>query len=115
MSLTAAAVADLTALLHILTLKQYIFQTKVQAVKTQSEELSICLYSKPRFDFIVACLFTAVITGIIMGPVFVLTRFQNESSNKKNFMILGFTSAFAILCSACTTAKRHEIFAASAA
>jgi hypothetical protein len=91
------------------------FQTKVQAAKTQSDELSIFLYSKPRFDFMVACLFTAIIAGVIMGPVFVLTKFQAESGNKKNFMILAFTSAFAILCSACTTAKRHEIFAAAAA
>ena len=101
--------------MHILTSKQKIFQTKVQAAKTQkSSELSICFYSKPCVDFIVACLFTAVITGIVVGPVFVLTRFQNESGNKKNLMILGFTWAFAVLCSACTTAKRHEILAASA-
>jgi hypothetical protein len=99
----------------VLTLKQCIFQTRVQAAKTKSDELSIFLYSKPRFDFVVACLFTAIITGTIMGPVFVLTRFQNEPGNKKNFIILAFASAFAILCSACTTAKRHEIFAASAA
>src|SRR5947208_7101118 len=101
MSLTAAAIADLTALLHILTLKQYIFQTKVQGVKTQSEELSICLYSKPRFDLIVACFFTSVITVIIMGPFFVLTRFQIETGNKKNFIIMGLTIALTFICTAC--------------
>lgn len=50
-----------------------------------------------------------------MVPVFILYVLRCRSGAIQNAVTLGFTTFFALLCSTCTTAKRHEIFAATAA
>ena len=91
-----------------------VLQNKIQKQKLLQSKLSIELYDKSRMDKVVASFFTLTITGLIMGPVFVLSKLENQVM-KCNFVILGCVSFFALLCSTCTTAKRHEIFAATAA
>lgn len=95
--------------------RQLLFQTRIQKAKTEDPSLAINLYAKARIDFFVAMVFTAVITGFLMGPVFVLYRCQSQSGMILATIMLGFTFSFAMLCQVCTTAKRHEIFAATAA
>lgn len=84
------------------------------AIKS-SKKLGFALYTKSRFDKVVAFLFTMIIVGGIMVPVFILYLLRCRSGNVQNAVTLGFTTFFALLCSTCTTAKRHEIFAATAA
>jgi hypothetical protein len=91
-----------------------LFQNKIQALKV-SNKLGIYLYSKPRFDRLVSSIFTLIIVGLIMVPIFVLYRIRKQSGYVQNGVALGFTTFFALLCSTGTTAKRHEIFAATAA
>ena len=92
-----------------------LFQNTVQAAKSSDPQLAVNLYWKPRIDRSVAVLFRIVIIGLIMGPVFVLYRLRKQDGYVQNSVTLDFTTFFALLCSTCTTAKRHEIFAATAA
>jgi phosphoglycerol transferase MdoB-like AlkP superfamily enzyme len=80
-----------------------------------SKELGFDFYTKSRFDKGVAFLFTMIIVGGIIVPVFILYLVRRRSGNIQNAVTLSFTTFFALLCSTCTSAKRHEIFAATAA
>jgi hypothetical protein len=93
---------------------QRLFQDPILTMKT-SKKLEFELFSKSRFEKVVAFLFTMIIVGGIMIPVFILYVLRCRSGNIQNVVTLGFTTFFALLCSTCTTAKRHEIFAATAA
>ena len=87
----------------------------MQKAKTSDSELGICLYPKPQLDLFVAFVFNAVITGFLMGPVFVMDRLQGQPGMKLTTITLSFSFRFAMLCQLCTSAKRLEIFAATTA
>ena len=55
-----------------------LFQNDIQAAKSSDQQLAVNLYSNPRIDRIVALLFTILIIGLIMGPVFVLYRLRKH-------------------------------------
>ena len=94
---------------------QVFFQNRVQAAKTHETKLRVVLYSKERFDRVVAAFFTMIVVSLIMGPVFILYLLRHRSGYVQNAVTLGFTTFFALVCATCTTARRHEIFAATAA
>ena len=114
-------------------LSRKLFQTDIQALKTKNPDLAIFLYSKARFDKVVATFFILIIIALIMAPVLVLSSFQDQiitaqgnntlsanamtvrNTERSNYVILGCVTGFALFCSTCTTAKRHEVFAATVA
>lgn len=91
-----------------------LFQDTILALKSP-EGLGFSFHAKSRFDKVVAFLFTMTMVAGIMVPIFVLYLLRCRSGAEQNAVTLGFTTFFALLCSTCTTAKRHEIFAATAA
>ena len=94
---------------------QVFFQNRIQAAKTHQTKLRVVLYSKERFDRVVAAFFTMIVVCLIMGPVFILYLLRHRSGYVQNAVTLDFTTFFALVCATCTTARRHEIFAATAA
>lgn len=94
---------------------QNLFRTRLQQRKLGNSKLKISLYEKTRFDTFVNILFTMVIVALIMGPVMVLYSLRNANGFLLNATAVVFTASFALLCSTATNAKRHEIFAVTAA
>ena len=109
-----------------------LFQTDIQGRKTKNPDLAIFLYSKARLDKVVATFFILIIIALMMAPVLVLSNFQDQlipaqgnttsaavlttrNTERSKYVILGCVTGFALLCSTCTTAKRHELFAATVA
>jgi len=59
--------------------------------------------------------FTAVITGFLVGPVFVMYRLQGQPGMKLTAIMLSFIFGFAMLCRLSTSVKRYEIFTVTVA
>ncbi|OJD34952.1 uncharacterized protein BKCO1_1900063 [Diplodia corticola] len=106
-----AAIEDLlTALPFPLT--RLVFSDPAQRRSTRDEKVH--LYSKMRIDYFARILIALLAVGLLMAPVVVLF-FHDDSGGLKIAVILLFTLFFAGALSVFTKAKRHEVFAATAA
>ncbi|KAH8696835.1 hypothetical protein GQ44DRAFT_694624 [Phaeosphaeriaceae sp. PMI808] len=72
------------------------------------------LYSKKRIDIFSRLIITCLAVVLLMAPVIALFC-TKESGYIKILIIFLFTMAFSVALSLCTKAKRHEVFAATAA
>jgi len=72
------------------------------------------LYSKERIDILVRLVITLLAVSLLMAPVVVLFSVQ-EQGNIKIAVVLLFTFFVSAALSVFTKAKRHEVFAATAA
>lgn len=72
------------------------------------------LYSKKRIDIFSRLIITVLAVALLMAPVIALFG-SKESGHIKILIIFLFTMAFSVALSLCTKAKRHEVFAATAA
>ncbi|KAK7548921.1 hypothetical protein BKA81DRAFT_368412 [Phyllosticta paracitricarpa] len=88
------------------------FSDPAQRRSTTNKETK--LYSKHRVDTFARILITMVAVALLMAPVVVLFL-QEESGTAKILVILAFTLIFSAALSVFTKAKRHEVFAATAA
>lgn len=97
---------------HSLTKLQPIFTSAEQRKKSDDEYVH--LYSKRRIDFLVRVILTLVTMILLLVPTALL--FLVPASNQLRIMtILLFTLLFSAALMVFTKAKRHEMFAASAA
>ncbi|KAL9133448.1 MAG: hypothetical protein Q9175_005373 [Cornicularia normoerica] len=97
-----------------------VFRSHEQRRKTGNEDLQ--LLSAERLDIFLQVVLTIIATGLLLAPVFTLFRLQPttqaEFHAKSNYQILTvfiFTLVFSASCSIFTSAKRQEIFTATAA
>jgi small-conductance mechanosensitive channel len=72
------------------------------------------LYSKKRIDVFSRLIITFLAVILLMAPVIALFG-TSQSGVIKILIIFLFTMAFSVALSLCTKAKRHEVFAATAA
>lgn len=72
------------------------------------------LYSKKRIDVFSRLIITFLAVVLLMAPVIALFC-TKEKGHIKILIIFLFTMAFSVALSLCTKAKRHEVFAATAA
>jgi len=72
------------------------------------------LYSKKRIDVFSRLIITVLAVVLLMAPVIALFL-TKKGGMMKILIIFLFTMAFSIALSLCTRAKRHEVFAATAA
>ncbi len=88
-------------------------------LKKKTKDSSIYYYSPSRIDTFVGLLITAVIFVLLVIPVIVMYRLTSFGSDHATFraiaVLIVFTLIFGAAMSMLTRAKRHELFAASAA
>ncbi|KAL8682821.1 MAG: hypothetical protein Q9186_001150 [Xanthomendoza sp. 1 TL-2023] len=82
--------------------------------RKKSDDEYVQLYSKYRVDFLARLILTVVAVVLLMVPTAVLFLVQ-EHAVLKIMLIMLFTMLFSAALSLTTKAKRHEMFAASAA
>lgn len=97
---------------HPLTKFQPIFTSAEQRKK--SDDKYVHLYSKRRIDFFVRVILALVTVILLLVPTALLFLVP-ESNQLKIVTILLFTLLFSVAMMVFTKAKRHEMFAASAA
>ncbi|KAF2107044.1 hypothetical protein BDV96DRAFT_506785, partial [Lophiotrema nucula] len=85
----------------------------LQCYTTTSDKL-VRLYSKKRIDIFSRLIITFLAVVLLMAPVIALLS-TKEMRGVKILIIFLFTMAFSVALSLCTKAKRHEVFAATAA
>ena len=102
--MTPQKLSELTA-----TCWQWIFRDPIQ--KKLSNEPALSLLSKDRIDRFIRFIFTFIILVLLMIPIYMFSYIKAEHDT----VVLIFTSIFALCVSLFTDAKRHEIFAATAA
>lgn len=95
-----------------LTLLQLLFIEPRERAST--EDHLVRLWSKSRIDTFVRLVITFLAVALLMAPVVVLFSAQ-KSGPFKIAIILIFTLFFSAALSVFTKAKRHEVFAATAA
>jgi len=93
-------------------LTRWLFISKRNRAST--EDHLVRLYSKQRIDTFVRLIVTLLAVGLLMAPVAVLFS-GRESGTMSIVVILIFTLFFSAALSIFTKAKRHEVFAATAA
>lgn len=85
-----------------------------EAQRKSTADKHVNLYSKDRIDTFARILITIIAVALLMAPVVVLFN-DEESGTVKIVVILAFTLGFSAALSVFTKAKRHEVFAATAA
>lgn len=88
------------------------FSDRSQRLSTRDKHTY--LFSKPRIDRFARILVTCLAVALLMAPVVVLFQ-DGESGAVKIVVILVFTLGFSAALSVFTKAKRHEVFASTAA
>ncbi|KAL0263432.1 hypothetical protein SLS55_002412 [Diplodia seriata] len=106
-----AAIEDLLTSLPF-PLARLVFSDPAQRRSTRDDKVR--LYSKMRVDYFARILIALLAVGLLMAPVVVLFLHE-ESGGIKIVVVLLFTLFFAGALSVFTKAKRHEVFAATAA
>lgn len=106
-----AAIEDLLTVMPS-PLARLIFSDPAQRRSTRDG--TVYLYSKLRIDYFARILIALLAVGLLMAPVVVLFLHE-ESGGIKIAVVLLFTLFFAGALSVFTKAKRHEVFAATAA
>ena len=89
-----------------------IFSDPEQRKKT--DDANVHLYSKYRIDILVRLILTVLAVMILIAPTVVL-YVVHDGHASKIVTILVFTMLFSAALSVFTKAKRHEMFAATAA
>ena len=96
---------------------QNVFMTKSLREKTSDPDLKY--YAPARVDTLVGVVITMIIFVLLVLPVVVMYELTNIGESASAFEAIGiliiFTLTFGMAMSLLTTAKRHELFAASAA
>lgn len=82
--------------------------------RKKTDDEYVCLYSKYRVDILVRLLLTIVTVMLLMAPTAVLFLVP-EHAVVKLVVIVVFTLLFSAALGVFTKAKRHEMFAATAA
>ncbi|KAF2257626.1 hypothetical protein CC78DRAFT_600228 [Lojkania enalia] len=82
--------------------------------RSSTKDKLVRLYSKRRIDIFSRLVITILAVILLMAPVIALFSAQ-ESGGIKIMIIFLFTMAFSVALSIFTKAKRHEVFAATAA
>jgi hypothetical protein len=91
---------------------KFLFSSKSQREKT--DDKYVHYVSKKRLDMLIRVMVMLVAVGLLVVPVFILLA-SGSTSYLRVVIILVFTGAFSIALSLFTKAKRHEVFAATAA
>lgn len=97
---------------HIYEKSQTMFRDPAQ--RRSTKDPYVRLYSKLRIDRFARLITAVLAVALLMAPVVVLFM-HDESGAVKIAVILVFTLFFAAALSIFTKAKRHEVFAATAA
>jgi hypothetical protein len=104
-------------MLSLLTIYQWVFCTSDQKRKTSDEK--VYYFSPSRVSRLVNLVLTGVIFLLLVAPVVSMYRLSTIKTNEAMFAAIGvlmiFTLLFAAAMSLLTKARRHELFAASAA
>ena len=95
-----------------LTVQQRLFISKRD--RTSTDNKNVRLYSKHRIDTFSRLVITILAVILLMAPVVALFGME-KNGYMKILVIFLFTMAFSMALSLCTRAKRHEVFAATAA
>ncbi|KAF2470482.1 uncharacterized protein BDR25DRAFT_226246 [Lindgomyces ingoldianus] len=82
--------------------------------RSSTSDKLVRLYSKKRIDVFSRLVITFLAVILLMAPVIALFGI-NQRASIKILIIFLFTMAFSVALSLCTKAKRHEVFAATAA
>lgn len=82
--------------------------------RSSTADKLVRLYSKRRIDIFSRLVITFLAVVLLMAPVIALFG-SHEKGAIKILIIFLFTMAFSVALSLCTKAKRHEVFAATAA
>jgi hypothetical protein len=90
-----------------------LFSSREQQQKT--DDKYVHYVSKKRLDVLIRALVMFMAVALLVVPVFVLLKLQHGQGYQRVVVILLFTGAFSIALSVFTKAKRHEVFAATAA
>ncbi|KAI9846331.1 MAG: hypothetical protein M1837_004184 [Sclerophora amabilis] len=93
-------------------LSQMLFGTA--ETRGKSSDTYLYYYSKRKLDNLVGLVITLLLIVLLMVPIFLQTSIK-ESPVMRNVIVLAFTIAFAIVLFVFTHAKRHELFAITAA
>lgn len=103
--------------MKILTISQKLFTTPELRKKTS--EKSINYFSPSRVEKLVGLIITLIIFVLLVLPVFVMYHLTSIGTRDSTIDAVGLLVVFTLLFSAAmsllTKAKRHELFAASAA
>jgi len=91
---------------------KFLFSSKSQREKT--DDKYVHYVSKKRLDMLIRVLLMVLAVSLLVVPVFILLVAKKQTYIKIVIVLL-FTGAFSIALSAFTKAKRHEVFAATAA
>lgn len=91
---------------------RFLFTSADQRRKTSDRYVKY--YSKERIDVLVRIVICLIAVALLVVPVVLLFTCQ-ESNALKVVVLLAFTLFFCICISVFTQAKRHEVFAATAA
>ena len=94
-------------------LTTWLFQTKEQRYMSGNEP-SLIMLSPRRFNLFISIIITTLSSLLLLAPVALLYNFP-DWGGWQILLIFAFTLIFATVCAAVTRAKRHEIFAATAA
>ncbi|MCJ1365072.1 hypothetical protein MMC16_004192 [Acarospora aff. strigata] len=93
-------------------LSRFLFTSETERRKT--DDAYVHLYSKKRLDTLVRLVITLLAVALLMAPVVVLFSVEEHGGIKIGVILL-FTFFFSAALSVFTKAKRHEVFAATAA
>lgn len=100
-------------------MKQKLFCAPDLLRKTESERSKVHYLSPSRIELFVGVIITNIIFILLAIPVFGMYRLASFEETKDIFAAIGvmivFTLLFAAAMSLLTKARRHELFAASAA
>ena len=90
-----------------------LFSSKEQREKT--DDKYVHYVSKKRLDVLIRILVMFMAVALLVVPVFILLKVNHGQGYMRVVVVLLFTGAFSVALSAFTKAKRHEVFAATAA
>ena len=90
---------------------KYLFTSSAQRLR--SDDAYIRLHSNYRIDTLVRIILSVTTVALLVGPSAILFLVPGHST-LKILLVMLFSLLFSVMLSACTKAKRHEIFAATA-
>ncbi|MCJ1257164.1 hypothetical protein MMC24_004989 [Lignoscripta atroalba] len=93
----------------------YLFRTKIQRTVSGTEHVG--LLSRDRFNGVIYSIMAVLSTALLLLPVLILSKIRTHDHDQE-YMILViflFTLTFSACCAIFTMAKKHEVFAATAA
>ena len=104
----------------LMVIEQKLLRNKLQNIRSGDE--AIYLVSPARLDAFLRIIITFVVAVLLLSPVYILFKIRpvdesdiDRKSSLQILVIFLFTLLLSASCSIFTQAKRHEVFAATAA